>query len=52
MFAGDALDRGHVDSPADFLKLLHALHVDVPVLGVVGEVPGKQNNVGANAAGR
>ena len=45
VFAGDALDQRNVDPLRNFLKLLHALGVNVFVLGVVSEIAGKKDKV-------
>jgi len=37
---------GTFDSLADLLKLLHALDVDIAVLGIVGQIAGEQNKIG------
>src|SRR5712671_7625630 len=45
VFAGDVLDQRHIQLLRDFLKLLHALNVDISVLGVMCKIAGKQNEV-------
>src|SRR5262252_7875447 len=45
MLAGNTLDQRHVDSFRDFLKLLHALNVNLAVLRVVRQVAGEKHEI-------
>ncbi len=46
VLAGDVFHFADFHPLGDFEELLHALSVDVFVFGVVGEVPGKEDEVG------
>src|SRR3981081_1287820 len=45
VFTGDVLNQGHVQLFRNLLKLLHALHVDISVFGVMCKIAGEENEV-------